>query len=60
MQVNERGRQGRERARLMRTLKKTQALEEKVALMVGTVSGCQSADTWHVFACTVHLQGSNT
>jgi len=43
MQVNERGRQGRERARLMRTLKKTQALEEKVALMGGSVSPEEAA-----------------
>ena len=43
LQVNERGRQGRERARLMRTLKKTQALEEKIALMGGSVSPEEAA-----------------
>mmetsp|Transcript_27563 Transcript_27563/g.67781 ORF Transcript_27563/g.67781 Transcript_27563/m.67781 type:complete len:819 (-) Transcript_27563:1438-3894(-) len=43
LQVNERGRQGRERARLMRALKKTQALEEKMALMGGSVSPEEAA-----------------
>lgn len=43
MQVNERGRQGRERARLMRALKKTQELEERLALMGGSVSPEEAA-----------------
>jgi len=43
IQVNERGRQGRERARLMRTLKKTQALEERIAQMGGSISPEEAA-----------------
>ena len=37
-QVNERGRQGRERARIMREIRRQQAFEEKIAKMGGRAS----------------------